>query len=373
MSEERLYVGTHRRAHRADPVDIAFGIYLLCAAPNGGWRVGSACVETAQPGWIARHPSGRWLYSVNEVTEFEGRPGGGVSAFAIDPDTGVLTFLNSQRTPPLPCHCAVDATGRHLLVASLGGGSVHLFPLETDGRIGPQADAHTHVGSSVHPKRQTRPHAHAVNIDPDNRFVAVPDLGIDKVRIYALDPDAQRLVTRPELTVDLPLGSGPRHLVFDAAGRFAYLMNELSATVTAFRYQRRDGALQAFQSVDLMPEGFEGHRSGAEIRIHPQGRFLYATTRSHGSSGEPAARGLDALLWFEIDASDGRLRLRGREFAGGEIPRSFAFDRSGTHILVGHQASGTIASFRLDLGSGAPTPTGEVVETPVPVCLCAGA
>lgn len=366
---EFLYVGTHRRAHRSDPIDIAFGIYAFRNELESRHLSALGMTNTPQPGWIAAHPNGRFLYAVNEV----GRPGGaeegGVSAFAIDSDNGALSPLNTRPTPPLPCHCEVDASGRYLLVATFGGGTVHLFPLTPDGHIGPEADTHRHSGSSVHPNRQTHPHAHAASLDPANRFVLVPDLGIDQLIVYEFDPEAGKLVPRPEHNVRLAPGSGPRHVAFDSQARFVYLMNEMSATITAFAYDSDHGVLQEIQNTDLLPEGFSGLRSGAELGVHPTGRFLYATTRSHGSSGEPPIRGLDSLVWFEINAMDGTLRLRGRTPSGGELPRSFAFDHHGDHLYVGHQASGTVVTFRIDPETGTPAATGEIVTTPVPVCL----
>ncbi len=369
MTSRFLYVGTHRRAHRADPCDIAFGLYAFRREESHGRYIGTGMAETPQPGWITTHPNGRFLYVVNEVTSFEGTDGGGISAFAIDPITGTLSLLNTRHTPPLPCHCEADASGRYLLVATFGGGSVHLFPILPDGRIGPEADAHQHTGSSVHPRRQIHPHAHAVCIDPANRFVLVPDLGADQVIVYELEHERGRLIPQPERNIRLAPGSGPRHITFGEQAGFAYLMNEMSATITTFAYDTKQGALQEIQTVDALPEGFCGLRSGAEICVHPSGRFLYATTRSHGSSGEPPVRGLDSIVWFEINAVDGMLRLRGRISSGGEIPRSFAFDNRGDHLYVGHQASGTVVMFRIDPETGTPVATGEIVTTPVPVCL----
>jgi 6-phosphogluconolactonase len=362
----RLYVGAHRRAYHSDPQDIGLGLYQfdLDGAPAAGHLTPSP-----QPGWVAVHPNGGVLYAVNEVSDFESGAGGGVSAFAMDPATGHLTLLNSRPTLPRPCHCAVDSTGRFLLVATFVGGSVHLFLLDPDGRIGPEADAHRHGGSSIHPRRQAAPHAHAVAFDPAERFVLVPDLGTDEVRVYELDRAGMRLVPRPERTRRLPPGSGPRHLDFSADGRFAYLMNEMSAMVGVFAYDQATGALSPLQTIDLLPEGFAGHRSGAAIAVHPGGRFLYATTRSHGSSGEPAVRGLDSLSWFEIDPATGELAHRGTIPSGGEIPRSFVFDKAGDTLFVGHQSSGTVVTFRIDRQSGAPVATNQVIETPVPVCL----
>ena len=263
MKHEVLYVGTHRRAHHADPIDIAFGIYSFQKDPGNAQLNFIEVTECPQPGWIAVHPSGRFLYVVNEVANFEGEAGGGVTTFAVNPETGSLSPLNTKRTPSLPCHCEIDATGRYLLVASFGGGTVHLFPIMSDGRLAPEADSHRHTGSSVHPRRQTHPHAHAVAIDPANRFVLVPDLGTDRIIVYELAQESGKLIPQPEREVRLSPGSGPRHLTFDATGRFAYLMNEMSATVTAFSYDSGRGALQATQTVDLLSDGFTGLRSGA--------------------------------------------------------------------------------------------------------------
>jgi 6-phosphogluconolactonase len=368
-----LYIGTHRRAHRTDPADIAFGVYGFRLEPGrtspGVALIPVSLTETPQPGWIVVHPHGRYLYACNEVHAIDGTPGGAVSAFQLDALSGAPRLLNSRATPALPCHCAVDATGRFLLVASFGGGSVHLFPLLPDGQIGSETECHRHTGSSIHPRRQRGPHAHAVAIDPANRFVLVPDLGVDRVVVYQFDHTAGRLVPRPERDVPMPPGSGPRHLVFDAAGRRAYLMNEMSASVTVFDYDHELGALSEIQTLDLMPEGFAGLRSGAAIGIHPSGRYLYATTRSRTSSGEPPVRGLDSLVCCEI-GSGGRLRLLGRQSSGGEIPRSLTLLEGGRCVLVGHQGSGTVMAFDVSGESSLPQPLGAVLATPVPVCLC---
>lgn len=369
MHSEVLYVGTHRRPHRDEPPDIAFGIYAFGKEGPADRLSALGMTEAAQPGWIAFHPSRRFLYAVNEVRNFGSVDVGGVSAYAIDPKSGMLKLLNARRTAPLPCHCEVDASGHYLLVATVGGGSVHLFPLASDGRLEPEADSHRHSGSSVHPRRQTSPHAHGIGIDRANRFVLVPDLGVDQLMVYELACQRGRLIPRPERSVHLPPGSGPRHVAFDSRARFVYLMNELSATITVFAYDSARGALRPIQTIDTLPDDFHGLRLGAEIAIHPARPYLYATTRSHGSSGEPPVRGLDTIVWFEIDEGHGTLRLRGRMPSGGEIPRTFTFDATGERLYVGHQCSGTIVSFEIDSTTGAPVATGEVVATPVPVCL----
>lgn len=370
MSRELLYVGTHRRPYYSDQTDIAFGIYGFSRREDSSSFCRVSLAETAQPGWIALHPNRRFLYTANEVKSFEGMEGGGVSAFAIDLSTGSLTPLNSHRTSFQPCHCAVDSTGRYLVVANYGGATVNLFCLMPDGQLGPESDVHCHSGSSVHPLRQAQPHPHAVNFDPANRFVFVPDLGLDQIFVYELDRDAGKLVPRPRQTVQVTAGSGPRHMAFDPHGRFAYLVNEMNATATAFAYDASSGTMQELQTIDLLPEGFEGYRSAAEIAIHPSGRFVYATTRSHGSRGMPPAPGLDLITWCAIHPEDGTLGELSRIPSGGGVPRSFTFDQRGEHMFVAHQTSGTVVTFRIHPDTGEPVPTGDVISTPAPVCLC---
>lgn len=360
-----LLAGTHRRAHRADPEDIAFGIYAFRLDPAASTHAGMT--QTLQPGWLAADRAGRFVYAVNEVRDIDGKSGGAVSAFAIDMKDARLRPLNNRPTPAMPCHCSVDASGRFLVVATFGGGSVHLFALEDDGSIGDELDCQRHAGSSIHPTRQAAPHAHAAAIHPGNRLVLVPDLGTDQLHVYWLDDRAGRLVPIPEHTLALPPGSGPRHLAFEATGTIAYLINEMSASVALLSLDPETGEMAITQTVELLPEGFAGHRSGAAIALHPGGGFLYATTRSHGSSGEPPVRGMDSLVWFKIGHA-GRLELQGRIFSGGEIPRDIRFDPDSGLLHVAHQASGTIVPFAI-ADDGTPSVAGPAIPVPVPVCV----
>ncbi|MBC2665875.1 lactonase family protein [Novosphingobium flavum] len=361
---EMLYVGTHRKAHHADPETIAHGIYRFARTGQGLEPRG--CTPTAQPGWICESRDGRTLYAVNEVRELDGHPGGAVSAFARGED-GDLTLLNSAALPPMPCHCEVDESGALLLVATFGGGSVHLFELAPDGSIGAERDCHVHAGSSAHPKRQTSPHAHAVAIAPGGRFVLVPDLGTDRLEVYRLDTAAARLVPEPALSLQLPPLSGPRHVAFGKGT--AYLINEMAARIDAFAWDGETGLLTPLGSTALLPDDFAGLRSGGAIALHPTLPFLYATTRSHGSSGLPSEPGLDQLCWCRIDPVSGALTLAGCVPSGGGIPRAFAFDPENGDLVVGHQCSGTLVRFRIDPATGTPGQLGDGLATPVPVCL----
>jgi 6-phosphogluconolactonase len=360
-----LYVGTY-----PDPAHPATGLYVLSLDPSSGDPRPAGMTPTPTPSWVALHPGGRYLYAMNEVPEFAGRPGGGVSGFAIDPATGLLSPVNAQPTRgALPCHGVVDKTGRYLLVATYRGGTVEMFPIDGDGRLGPACDRHQHEGSSTRPDRQDEAHAHAVTLDPDNRFALVADLGTDTVVHYELDLDRGRLVPHPERDAHIVPGSGPRHLAFHPGARFAYLISELSATVTAFAYQAATGELRELQSVSTLPDGFVGYRATAEVAVHPSGRFLYASNRSDGSGGEPPECGVDSIVWFEIDAGSGRLRRRGRAGSGGMLPRSFVISADGTRLYVANQHSGTIARFLIDAETGDLTPDGDRAPVPAPVGL----
>ncbi len=365
---ELLFVGTHKHFQRADSGYSAFGIYAFRLHWAERRAIALGLTVTPSPGWLTLGHKGKFLYAVNEVREPSPAEMSGVSAFVVDKATGGLEFLNFRQTPPLAAHCALDATSSLIAIASFGGGSVHLFPIEPNGHLGDQSDAHVHSGSSLHPQRQTHPHAHAVVFDPFNRFLFAPDLGADRIFAYRVDLAGKRLIAQPQCNVRLAAGSGPRHLTFSPTGRFAYLINEISALVTAYTYDGQTGTLREIQTIDILPEGFAGFRSGAEIELSPGGRFLFVSSRSRGSSADPAMPGLDCLTWFAVDADTGRLSYAGRLETGGLIPRSFTFDASGSRILVGHQGSGEINIFDL-------TPEGRLtggdwsIKTPVPAHL----
>jgi 6-phosphogluconolactonase len=365
-----MYVGTFPRAHQSDPADTAFGIYVLRAGQSSGRLEPADLAPAPRAGWLAPHPSGRFLYAVHEVREFAGRPGGGVSAFAVDPVTGRLAMLGSRPTTGrLPCHCALDQAGRYLLVSTYLDGTVELFPIEADGRLGPVREVHWHQGASVHPRRQASAHAHSVTFDPAFRFALVADLGADRIVVYEFDGAHGTLIPHPGRDACVAPGSGPRHLVFRPDARFAYLVSEMAATITVLAYDAATGTPRPVQAVSTLPDGFAGFRAAAEIAVHPSGRFLYATNRSYGSSGEPPQRGEDSIAWFAIDPDSGRLTPRGRARSGGETPRSFVIDPGGTWLYIANQRSANITAYRIDAVTGDLGPAVHVTQTPVPVCV----
>jgi 6-phosphogluconolactonase len=313
--------------------------------------------EARNPSFLALHPSGRFLYAVSEVSDFGGARTGGVIAFAIDPPSGRLTRLNEEASGgDGPCHLAVDETGQNLLVANYGGGTVALLRITADGRLKPASTVLAHEGSGPDKERQDKPHAHGVYFDPAQRFVLAPDLGADRVFVYAFDAERGRL--EPHGAGVLPPGSGPRHLAFHPSGRFVYVINELASTVSVFRYDAASGALALVQTLSALPEGFAGTSYTAEVQVSPDGRFLYGSNRGH-----------DSLAIFSIDASSGQLSPLGHVPIGGSWPRHFQIDASGRLLMAAHQRGGTIGFFRLDARTGQASPLGARVAVDRPACV----
>jgi 6-phosphogluconolactonase len=348
----RVYVGTYTRGQSE-------GIYL-CRLDLATGRLDGLTLagETVNPSFLALHPTGRFLYAVGEIANFGGERTGAVNAFRIDPQTGLLTLLNQQPSAGTgPCHVIVDRGGQNVLVANYGSGSAACLPIGEDGRLGEPSSSVQHEGSSVDPRRQRGPHAHAIELDPAGRYAFVPDLGLDQVVIYRFAAAGRLTPNDPPWAAVAP-GSGPRHLAFHPGGRFAYVINELASTVTAFRYHADRGALETIETVTTLPEGFEGKNTTAEIFVHPSGRFVYGSNRGH-----------DSIAVFAVDDATGGLRPVGHESTRGETPRNFAIDPTGRYLLAANQATDDVVVFRIDPATGALRPTGHSLEVPTPVCL----
>ncbi len=340
------YVGTYTRG-------TSRGIYLFRFQADGGLKPAGLAAETESPSFLALHPNRRFLYAVNEG------PSATISAFAMHAKTGALTFFNRVSSKgSSPCHLAVDKTGKCILAANYGDGSVAAFPILENGGLGDAADFIQHSGSSIDPQRQKGPHAHQAVFSPDNRFAFVPDLGLDEILIYRVDARHAKLAKNDPAFVKVKPGSGPRHLAFHPSGRFAYALGEMGGLVTAFRYNAARGALDAFQEISTLPKGFKGDNGSAEIAVHRSGRFLYASNR-----------GPDTIAAFRIDPSTGMLTPHGEVSTQGKAPRHFAIDPSGKFLLAANQNSDNIVSYRIDQKTGTLTPAGHVIECPTPVCI----
>jgi len=354
-------------AARSGPVTVYVGTYtdgtsrgiyrLTFDTATGTMSEPVLAVETKNPSFLALHPNGRFLYAVGEISSFEGQKTGAVSAFVIDPKTGDLALLNQKSSEGTgPCHLVVDKTGRNVLVANYGGGTVAVLPIETDGRLTPASSVRVHEGSGPNKGRQEKPHAHGIYLDAAERFAFSPDLGADRVFAYRFD--AAKGTLEPHGAAPLDPGAGPRHLAFHPSGKYLYTINELLSTVSAFAYDAAKGALAPLQTVSALPAGFSGTSWTAEVEVSRDGRFVYGSNR-----------GDDSLAVFRVDAATGRLTPAGHAPVGGKNPRHFTIDPTGRFILAGHQGSGTIAVLRLDLATGLPALVGSPVKVDKPVCL----
>lgn len=348
----RLYVGTYTGKESK-------GIYTLTLdLATGQLSQPRLAAETTSPGFLAVHPSNKFLYAVNEIANFNGQKTGSVTAFLIDPADGTLTRLNAQPSAGAgPCHISLDKAGKFALVANYGGGSVAVLPIAADGSLQPPTSSIQHTGSSVNPQRQKQPHAHSINLDKRNEYAFAADLGIDKILIYKFDANTGKLTPNDPPHATLSPGSGPRHFAFHPDGRFAYANNELTSSVTAFAYDPANGDLNEIHTVSTLPQAVKGN-STAEIVVHPSGRFLYVSNRGH-----------DSIAILSIDEETGRLTPTGHHPTGGKTPRNFNIDPTGAFLLAANQSSNSLSAFRIDPATGALTPALATVSIPSPVCV----
>lgn len=313
--------------------------------------------ETPSPSFLAIHPSRKFLYAVNELDEVKGIKGGGVSAFAIDPKDGALTFLNQQSTRGAgPCHLVVDRTGKAVLVANYGGGSVAAFPLGEDGKLGEASSFIQHTGEVANKRRQGSPHGHSINLDAANTFAVAADLGLDQLLVYRFDPAKATLTPNDPPFTKLAPVSGPRHFAFHPDGHHAYVITEITCTVVALEYDPKRGVLTEIQTISTLPDGVKRGYSTAEIQVHPSGKFVYGSNRGHNS-----------IAMFAVERG-GKLRSLGQEPTQGRTPRNFGIDPTGTFLLAENQDSDTVVVFRIDPETGKLTATGQKLDVPMPVC-----
>jgi len=348
-----VYVGTYTTGKSE-------GIYLYrLNLSSGELKHVATTRRVVNPSFLAIAPSRRFLYAVNEVEEFAGKKSGAVSAFAVDQQTGELRLLNQQ--PSLggaPCYVVVDQTGRFVLVANYAGGNFAVLPVRSDGSLADATDLNQDLGSSINAERQEGPHAHCIVLDPRNRFAYGCDLGTDKIMIFRFDARRGKLIPNRTSSVQAKPGAGPRHLTFHPDGKYAYVINELHTTVTAFAQDQIKGNLKEMQTVPTLPRDFTGEDTSADIHVSPNGRFLYCSNRGH-----------DSIAAFQVDPLNGKLSFIAHESTGGKTPRNFAIDPTGAFLLAANQNSDNIVTFRLDPKTGRLSATGHVVEVPSPVCL----
>jgi 6-phosphogluconolactonase len=349
-----VYIGTYTGAKSkgiyAFHLDMATGKLTPAASP---------AAEVRSPSFLAIHPNGRFLYAVNEIADFEGKPAGGVTAFAIDRNTGGLRQLNQQSSRGSgPCHISVDRDGKNVLIANYGGGSVAVLPIQADGSLAPASAFVQHQGSSANPQRQEGPHAHSINLDRANRYAFAADLGLDKILVYRYDAAKGTLTPNEPASVSVAPGAGPRHFAFHPSGRYAYVINEMGNTVTAFNYDPERGILKQTQSMSTLPALAAGPSYTAEVQCHPTRPFLYGSNRGH-----------DSIAIIRVESTTGRLIPVGHQLTGGKTPRNFGIDPTGTFLIAANQGSDNLVVFRIDPETGTLKQVGEPVSVGSPVCV----
>ncbi|HEX3412387.1 MAG TPA: lactonase family protein [Stellaceae bacterium] len=351
-----VYVGTYTfpgTAPGGTHQSQARGIYVFRMNPSNGGLTLLQIAEISNPSYLALDPTLRHLYSVNEMTA------GAVSAYVINQANGLLTPLNTlvPTNGQDTTHLSVQPSGQYLLAASYTSGNFQVFQINGDGSIGTMTDNFQSVGNGTGPNlaRQEGPHAHQILTDLDGNHVFGVDLGADKVNVWNLDPGTGNLIPNTVPFAPIASGSGPRHMAFHPDRQHAYVLSELASSVTVFDYDPLRAALIWKQTISTLPPDFTGTNTTAEIRIHPNGRFLYNTNRGHNS-----------VTMFEIEPETGELEVIGWESTRGEWPRGMNIDPSGTFLYAANQNTDSIAVFRIRPASGK-LQFSTLVNTPTPV------
>lgn len=346
-----LYIGTFTQ-------DAAQGINLArFDTQTGELKNISIAVPTSNPSFLALHPSGQYLYAVNARGEVAGKNIGGISAFKIDAESAALKSLNAVAVGGGLCHLSIDASGKFLLAAAYGGGSVEVWSLQANGEIGERVQFVQHPVEIGEDEKTKKPHGHQIVLSPDNRLAFAVDLGLDKILVHHFDAASGKLSPADPAFAQVPSGAGPRHLAFNADASFAYVINEYGNTINVFKHH--GGVLESIQTIATLPADFEGKNSTAEIAIHPGGKFLYGSNR-----------GRDSIVIYSIDGETGKLRQIGEALTEGRNPRHFAISPDGNWLLGANQNDHSIIVFRVDPNTGQLAKTSLVNDVPgAPVCL----
>lgn len=333
------------------------GIYVYkFNAATGEAKWVSNTENAPNPSFLAVAPNGKYVYAVYEEG---GQKNGQVSAYSFDRKKGTLTLLNKQPSGgDHPCYVNVTRNNKWVLAGNYTGGSLAVFAVNKDGSLKPAAQVIQHEGSSINKARQEKAHVHSTIFSPKEDYVFVPDLGMDKVMIYKFNPASEKPLEPASTAFEaVKPGSGPRHFTFHPNNRFAYLVEEMSGTVSAYQYNK--GKLTPIQNIATHPEGFKGAIGSADIHLSPDGKFLYASNRGDENT----------ITIFSVNPFDGKLSLVGYESTKGEVPRNFMIDPTGNYLLVANQKTNNIAIFKRDKLTGKLQYTGKQIEVPAPVCL----
>lgn len=344
-----LLVGTYTKQGKSD------GIYVYnFNVKTGDFSLKSNAPGIANPSYLAVSKNGKKVYSVSEA----GRGKGSISAFDFNTSSGELKLINSVSSGgDGPCYVEVDKDDKVVFSGNYSGGTLAAIHVKEDGSLDPSIHVIKHEGASVNKDNQSKPHVHCTVLSPDNKYLMVADLGTDKVHTYKFDKNAaEPLSPADPAYVSATAGAGPRHLTFHPNGKFAYVVNELDGSVTAYNYA--DGKLTPMHSITMLKEGFKGTIEGADIHCSPDGKFLYASNREESNE----------ILIYAI-GKNGQLKYAGRQSTLGKAPRNFVIDPTGRFVLVGNQNSDEIVIFTRNAKTGLLTDTGKRISVGMPVCL----
>jgi 6-phosphogluconolactonase len=343
---ELVYVGSGKKNIYVFRMDVASG----ALTPLG------KAADIAAPSFFSFSPDRHFLYAVSEGANVDNSS---VSAFRIEPQTGKLLFLNKQPTGGAgPCFVQVDERGKDALVANYNSGSISVFPINEQGTLGAMSALIQDHGSGPNPQRQEGPHAHCIVTGPADRFAFACDLGLDKVMIFKFDPDRGTLAPNEPAFAVIKPGSGPRHISFHPNGQFAYVINEMGSTLIVMACDLEHGVLREIETQSLLPTDFKGENSGAEVTVHPSGKFVFASNRGDNS-----------IAVFRCDSATGQLTFIERDSTLGKWPRHFEIDPTGTFLLAANQYSGSVVVFSIDTNSGHLRSAGSKIAVEEPECV----
>lgn len=352
-NKEYIYVGTYNEEGKP-------GIFVYeFDRKKGSMSLVQEVGGMGSPSYLEIHPSGNYLYSVNRSSASPDKKWGSVSSYKIDPEKGTLVHLNDQPSQGSEsCHISIDSKGRMVFVSNYSTGNLSVFPVLKDGSLDGFSDLEQHSGNSINQQRQKGPHVHQSIVSPDDNFLYVSDLGIDLVKAYSIDYNKNSVTGIPGSDGIVEKGSGPRHSAIHKNQRFAYVINELASTVSAFEIESGNGRLIPIQTISTIPDDFNEVNYCADIHIDPSGEFLYGSNRGHNS-----------LAIFKIDQDSGKLVKVGFQSTYGEWPRNFLIDPKGEFVFAANQNSNNIVIFRRNSESGELSKIEKEIIVPKPVCL----
>lgn len=341
-----LYIGTYTEGESEGIYIYRFNPATLQVNPVGVVK------DLINPTFLAIHPNKEYLYAGQSIVEQ-----GIINAYSINHSTGRLSPINEKSSEgSKPCHLVVDKNGRHVLAANFGDGSVCVLPINEDGSLCDASDVKKHKGSSIHPQRQTGPHAHSINLDRANKYAIAADLGIDKLVVYRYDCNNGSLSLFDNSYVEVKKGSGPRHFTFHPNGRFAYLITEMGHSIVCYEYS--NGVLKQFQTVDTLPNDYLGKNGCAEIRTDAKGEYLYGSNRGH-----------DSIVVYSINKKTGVLEYIEHIDALGNAPRNFNFTSDFEFMFVTNNSSCDVKLYKRNKNNGSYTFANVSIEVPNPVCV----